>query len=216
LYADSRKWLANGWVDYLAPQLYWSIDAAEQSFPALLRWWSEQNAKNRNVYPGLDFTKASGRWKVEELINQIRLCRQQSGVGGHINWNMKTLMQNSSLNVALAKGVYQEPAIIPASAWLGGPKPSKPRLRMAPFTAATRVRDSRPHNPLHVRAIWDTKEETSVWLVQTRTGKEWKNEILPSSRNSKIWSDSQPEVISVTAIDRNGNLSPPSVLQRSP
>src|SRR5581483_6149190 len=27
LYADSRLWLSNGWVDYLAPQLYWRVDA---------------------------------------------------------------------------------------------------------------------------------------------------------------------------------------------
>jgi len=38
LYADSRKWLANGWVDYFAPQLYWPIDPPDQSFPVLLRW----------------------------------------------------------------------------------------------------------------------------------------------------------------------------------
>ena len=47
LYADSRKWLANGWVDYFAPQLYWAIDPPEQSFPVLLKWWAEQNAKGR-------------------------------------------------------------------------------------------------------------------------------------------------------------------------
>ena len=39
LYADSRKWLSKGWVDYLAPQLYWNIDAPEQSYSALLEWW---------------------------------------------------------------------------------------------------------------------------------------------------------------------------------
>jgi uncharacterized lipoprotein YddW (UPF0748 family) len=45
LFADSKKWWNQGWVDYLAPQLYWSIDAKQQSFPALLRWWTEQNTQ---------------------------------------------------------------------------------------------------------------------------------------------------------------------------
>jgi uncharacterized lipoprotein YddW (UPF0748 family) len=45
LYADSRKWLMKGWVDYFAPQLYWSIASEEQSFPVLLKWWSQQNSK---------------------------------------------------------------------------------------------------------------------------------------------------------------------------
>ncbi len=40
LYADSRLWLANGWLDYLSPQLYWPVDSPQQSFPVLLNWWS--------------------------------------------------------------------------------------------------------------------------------------------------------------------------------
>src|SRR5205085_1483833 len=84
LYADSRKWLASGWVDYLAPQLYWPISAPEQSFSALLNWWRAQNAHQRYLWPGLDDTKTltqgqqqSARWSSEEIINQIRLTRKQ-------------------------------------------------------------------------------------------------------------------------------------------
>ena len=33
-FSDSRKWLAEGWCDYLAPQLYWPISPAKQSFPS--------------------------------------------------------------------------------------------------------------------------------------------------------------------------------------
>src|SRR3954471_54554 len=32
IYADSRKWLQQGWVDYFVPQLYWAIAAPQQSF----------------------------------------------------------------------------------------------------------------------------------------------------------------------------------------
>src|SRR5205085_3833851 len=31
IYADSKKWLQSGWVDYLVPQLYWAISAPKQS-----------------------------------------------------------------------------------------------------------------------------------------------------------------------------------------
>src|SRR5205085_43385 len=63
LYADSRKWLSEGWCDYCAPQLYWSIDAREQSFPMLLKWWADQNPKGRHVLAGLDDAKTLGKWK---------------------------------------------------------------------------------------------------------------------------------------------------------
>lgn len=61
LYADSRKWLLNGWVDYFTPQLYWAIDPKEQSFSALLDWWNQQNPKRRHLWPGMNTTKV-GTW----------------------------------------------------------------------------------------------------------------------------------------------------------
>jgi hypothetical protein len=30
IYADAERWLENGWMDYLAPQLYWKSDSPEQ------------------------------------------------------------------------------------------------------------------------------------------------------------------------------------------
>lgn len=53
IYADSKKWLQNGWADYLAPQLYWPIAQTAQSFPVLYDWWTSQNTKGRHVFPGL-------------------------------------------------------------------------------------------------------------------------------------------------------------------
>jgi uncharacterized lipoprotein YddW (UPF0748 family) len=57
LYADSRKWLANGWLDYFTPQLYWAIEPKEQSFPVLLDWWDHQNPKSRHIWPGINTTR---------------------------------------------------------------------------------------------------------------------------------------------------------------
>src|SRR5439155_19991883 len=57
LYCDSRKWLANGWVDYLAPQLYWPVEPPKHSFRTLLDWWDAQDLKKRHIWPGLDVTK---------------------------------------------------------------------------------------------------------------------------------------------------------------
>ena len=61
IYADSRSWLANGWLDYFSPQLYWPVDQPEQSFPVLLQWWSEQNAKHRHLWPSLNASNVGTR-----------------------------------------------------------------------------------------------------------------------------------------------------------
>ncbi len=109
LYADSRKWLANGWLDYFAPQLYWPIGPPDQSFPVLLRWWAEQNTKGRHLWPGLDATKAGGKWKPQEIADQIALARKQPGVTGYIFYSMNSLARNAAL-----AGMLQHDAPLPA------------------------------------------------------------------------------------------------------
>jgi uncharacterized lipoprotein YddW (UPF0748 family) len=85
LYADVERWQAEGWLDYLAPQLYWPIDRAGQPFPVLLDYWLAQNTAGRHVWPGL-FTsqvvnRAAGQplgpraWPASELLAQVGLQR---------------------------------------------------------------------------------------------------------------------------------------------
>ena len=47
LYADTLLWLQKGWVDFMAPQLYWAVNSTHQSYPMLLDWWLKHNPANR-------------------------------------------------------------------------------------------------------------------------------------------------------------------------
>ena len=210
LHADSRKWLAKGWVDYLAPQLYWAIDSPDQSFPVLLRWWAQQNVKGRNLYPGLDSTKVGSRspsrptWQPHEIVNQISLTRAQRGAAGHIHWNMSSLMRNSAFDEVLQRRVYQQPALMPLSPWLGRAQPGKPKLMVAQGEPG-----------LHLGVGWaqSGSDKAWLWLLQTRTGGKWTTEVLPGTKTSRVWNGAQPEVVAVSAVGRNSELSAPSVLQ---
>ena len=210
LYADSRKWLANGWVDYFAPQLYWAIDPPDQSFPVLLRWWAEQNVKGRNLCPGLDSTKVSGRsesrrgWQSQEIVNQVRLTRAQAGADGHIHWNMKSLMRNTAFDEVLQRELYQKPALMPPSPWLGHAQPRKPKLTVV---------KGEPGSQMEISWAAGGPGKTWLWLLQTRTSGGWTEEILPASRMSRVWNGAVPEVVAVTAVGRNGEVNTPSVLQ---
>ena len=210
LYADSRKWLLNGWVDYFAPQLYWAIDPPDQSFPVLLRWWAEQNVKGRNLCPGLDSTKVSGRsesrrgWQSQEIVNQVRLTRAQAGADGHIHWNMKSLMRNTAFDEVLQRELYQKPALMPPSPWLGHAQPRKPKLTVV---------KGEPGSQMEISWAAGGPGKTWLWLLQTRTSGGWTEEILPASRMSRVWNGAVPEVVAVTAVGRNGEVNTPSVLQ---
>ncbi len=62
LYADSRKWLANGWLDYCAPQLYWPIEAKGQSFPGIARLVARAKPERSSSLAGLEFNQGRRRW----------------------------------------------------------------------------------------------------------------------------------------------------------
>ncbi len=113
LYADSRKWLVNGWVDYLAPQLYWGIHPADQSFPVLLDWWRAQS-HGTPVWPGIATERIGSKRPAREIVEQIALSRQGTSSPGHIHWSMKALMRNQGgIDDLLRHGPYAEKATIP-------------------------------------------------------------------------------------------------------
>ena len=94
IYADSRLWLRNGWIDYLAPQLYWPIDKREQSFPALLHWWTNQDRMGRGIVAGMSINRV-GRVPPEEFARQIKLVRDDDGAVGFILFSAHTLMRDT-------------------------------------------------------------------------------------------------------------------------
>ncbi len=110
LFADSRKWLAEGWCDYLAPQLYWGIKPAKQSFPVLLQWWRAQS-RGTAVWPGIATDRIGSSRPAQEILDQIALTRRGTNSPGHIHWSMKSLMQNrGGVSDLLRRDIYPEKA----------------------------------------------------------------------------------------------------------
>jgi uncharacterized lipoprotein YddW (UPF0748 family) len=202
LYADSRKWLVSGWVDYLAPQLYWAIDVPETSFPVLLKWWAQQNVQGRLLCPGLKSYNVSHSWKPEEIVNQIRLTRWQPGTSGHMHWDMRTLMRNGALDAALEREVYNEPALVPSTPWLGHMLLDRPALTLGTGGGS-------------LSANWAVanSQQVRLWVLQTRKGTKWSTRLLPCSQKSTALPRPPPDAIAVTAIDRCGNATAPAVMQ---
>jgi len=204
LYADSRKWLANGWLDYFSPQLYWKIEYPEQSYPVLLNWWVEQNTKGRHIWAG-NYTSRVGNntrigWPADEILYQIRVTRGQNGATGNVHFSMKTLMQNrEGISDLLAKGLYSRPALVPASPWLDNKAPDKPSLTTEKNVASGSI-----------KLTWKPtgKEKVWLWVVQTRTGNQWTTKILPGKQTVYILNkaDSQVEIesVAVSAVNLYG------------
>jgi uncharacterized lipoprotein YddW (UPF0748 family) len=122
LYADILLWLEEGWVDYVAPQLYWEIGHKLADYQELINWWS-LHSYGRHIYIGHGIYRSGERnaaWKnPKELPNQLKLLRQYSTVQGSIYFSSKSFDRNpNGWNDSLRNNYYKTPALIPEMDWL--------------------------------------------------------------------------------------------------
>ena len=214
LYGDSRKWLLNGWADYFTPQLYWPIDRPDLSYPILLQWWVEQNAKGRHIWPGNYVDKVTGTpsgWLAEEILNQIALTRAQPGATGNVFFSMRTLMGNGdNLAQKLISGPYASKALVPPSPWLDSIPPLSPLVRIS--RDAGTLSTTLALQPQGAEATW-------LWVIRTRVGDQWTTDIVPGQQRRydlpRLAGGAYADAVSVSAVDRTGNESPPVVMPLS-
>ncbi|WP_092539791.1 glycoside hydrolase family 10 protein [Zunongwangia mangrovi] len=207
LYADAKKWLNEGWVDYLTPQLYWKTDQTPQSFPVLLNWWEEENTKNRHVWPGINAGLIEEEGYENELFNQILITRGMLAKDpGAVLWNLKALMNNKEAEKALAENYFRKPALVPPSPWMDNKAPKSPE-----------VLTNLDGNTL--RISWQHPDENDVfrWVLYFQyEGSKWDFKILNNDQLSELKTTLSYLVgekkvklskIGITAVDRTGNQS---------
>lgn len=116
LYADPILWMQNKWIDYVLPQLYWSIDHKTASYAKLLKWWSE-NTTDVNLYIGNSTYKIKNdsdkKWNnIHEISNQIDLTRSYPNVQGNAFYSAKWFVnQHPDVTQLLQNHQYKYPAI---------------------------------------------------------------------------------------------------------
>ena len=208
LYADVERWLEKGWLDYLAPQLYWRRETPGQPFVPLLNYWAGQNPRHRHLWPGL-FTSRLGReptaWPPEEILGEIALIRAQPAAGGHLHFSMAALQQDrGGIVEKLRAGPYAQPALVPATPWLGGSAPGRPELvrhfwqphrltlRPAPGTSA----------PVGY-AVW--RHHADGWQFSVQPAAEPSLDLSPDPRHGHA------DLLVVRSVDRLGQESAPAV-----
>ena len=202
LYANVELWLARGWLDYLAPQLYWPRSRPAQDFAVLLDYWVGQNRKKRHLWPGL-FASAINdtpkSWSTDEILRQIALVHAQPQAGGQVLFSMVALMQDRhGLATQLAAGPYAQPALVPATPWLGRNLPAAPTLEKTSATQAT-IRPA-------------ASASTALFAIWRRHGAQWHFTVQPAAE-PEVDLAADPrfgsvDLLVVSAVDRLGNESP--------
>jgi uncharacterized lipoprotein YddW (UPF0748 family) len=134
LYADSRLWLKEGWIDYILPQLYWSTKFRLVPYATLLEWWT-RNHYDRHLYLGhgtyrmLESTRSDTAWRNPgELPRQIRLNRSfGEEASGSVFFSAKSLLANPLHTTdSLRLNLFRYPALVPAMPWMDAVPPTPP------------------------------------------------------------------------------------------
>ncbi|MEV0964521.1 MULTISPECIES: glycoside hydrolase family 10 protein [unclassified Streptomyces] len=90
LHADTRKWVRQGWIDYVIPQLYWNIGFGAADYAKLVPWWAGvARGTGVDLFIGEALYKAGdpaqpAPWQdPAELSRHLTLARRHPEVRGH-------------------------------------------------------------------------------------------------------------------------------------
>jgi len=216
LHADVERWLSEGWLDYLAPQLYWPIAQMAQSFPVLLDAWLRDNPRGRHVWAGL-FTSRIGDqqrpYTAQEVLDQIAVVRERSALqpsaAGHLHFSMAALAANrDGIADRLREGPYEHPALPPATPWLAEAAPAAPEVsltRIGPTGMA--------------RLSWRAPTGSPPWrwvVLQLRKQGKWEALHLPSSSPGERILDKEVDQAVLWTVGRTGLSGPALRLKAGP
>ncbi len=118
LYADTRKWIKNGWIDYIVPQIYWDFKLKVAQYDILVDWWAKEVEGTKvDLYVGHGMYKigTTKNWRnPNEIINQIKYNRAKENVKGSVFFGFDKIQDNTlKIRDNLKKKVYQERASLP-------------------------------------------------------------------------------------------------------
>ncbi|WP_048921658.1 family 10 glycosylhydrolase [Rufibacter radiotolerans] len=223
LYADSKKWLQEGWVDYLAPQVYWYIGQPGANYGVVVPWWNN-NSFGRHIYIGLAGYKvndpAQGTYwaNPSQIPNQVRLNRSLANIYGQAVYNTSSLRSATKLGFrdSLRTNLYQKPALLPSMPWRDATPPAVPSTLVANRHSADSVLltwDASPTglSPFDqvVRYVVYRSESSALDITNTSQ----LLAITPTAGNTfrdRVPDASKTYYYTITAVDRFHNESAPS------
>ncbi|MFD3542407.1 glycoside hydrolase family 10 protein, partial [Streptomyces sp. NPDC058662] len=110
LYADTRKWVTEGWIDYVVPQVYWHLGHPTADYADVVPWWARTVAGTGvDLYVGealyrSDANSPTAAWRdPQELSRHLRFAKEYAEVRGHVYFSAKQVVADP--NGAMARVV---------------------------------------------------------------------------------------------------------------
>ncbi|MCK9536568.1 MAG: family 10 glycosylhydrolase [Bacilli bacterium] len=119
LFADTRKWVNEEWIDYILPQNYGSF--YRPNHKAITSWWAnEVKDKNVKLYIGLapyQYNSFNDGWDIPDMSDQLDYGYSFDTVSGFAMYNISNLKTATNNNMRTAldnlKARWIEPVFLP-------------------------------------------------------------------------------------------------------
>jgi uncharacterized lipoprotein YddW (UPF0748 family) len=132
IYADTRKWVQQGWLDYIVPQLYWTIGFAKADYAKLLPWWTALvKGTGVQLYIGMaDYRVGEkGDWSDPAMLDRQLALNDRYGTLGQVHFSAKQIRADRLGAVSRYRDRhYAAPALLPLMKRLPAQPPAAPRL----------------------------------------------------------------------------------------
>ncbi|MDU5106391.1 family 10 glycosylhydrolase [Clostridium sp.] len=137
-FADTRKWVKDGLVDYLTPQIYWAFNTSAAPYGELVKWWNDQfqDVTNSHLYIGhpnykyIDASWDNNFKNPYEIANQLKYNQKFENVKGSAYFSFDKLLDKTvqtpgdkfdvlnHSNTILKNQYLNVPANTPGKPWL--------------------------------------------------------------------------------------------------
>jgi len=135
-FADTRKWVTDEIIDYIAPQIYFSFGYSRAAYGELATWWSNVcQGKNVHLYIGMALYKINDSYDkyftsndgIEEFTRQLKFNSVKPEIMGDIMFRVKNLYDEKKQPVVnTMKSLRSTKALVPVMTWKGGSAPTNP------------------------------------------------------------------------------------------
>ncbi|MDF2613997.1 MAG: family 10 glycosylhydrolase [Clostridia bacterium] len=202
VYADTRTWIQNEWIDYVVPQIYWETGHKLADYETLVKWWSNEVKDTRvRLYIGQGIYRDVVATQID---TQLKINQNYQEVKGSFYYSTKDLLANragSKEKVKAFNEAFPLEVILPSEPNLSNGEQNVPKTGMITV------------NPLNIRSgagtqyavITKAVKGTQVTILSSKTG--WYNIKLPTGQTG--WA-------SAAYISAESSISKPAVQPASP
>lgn len=136
-FADTKRWVEEELIDYIAPQVYFTFANRNASYGELTSWWADVvKGKNVHLYVGQALYKINddsdryfkGSNALTEFSNQLKYNVAQPRIMGSILFRAKNFTDTGKQQVvsAIKNDLWSTKALVPVMPWKGGRAPDMP------------------------------------------------------------------------------------------